>query len=150
MPVTYEEAIDQIFGIFRAAWFTNSEAIVGYVPELRWWGVEEPNEPNTSVFWARVSQQTVTEEQSTLQNGECIRYETEGLVFVQLFCPKSDAKSIEKGRKLAMLARDAYRGNSTDGNVWFRDARIKELDPEKDWFRFNVVAEYTYDEIKEA
>jgi len=150
MALTYDEAIDQIFSIFRTAWNAKSAAIVGYIPEVRWPGVEEPDTPNTDKFWVRVSQQTVKEGQSTLRNDGCTRYTTDGLLFIQLFCPKSDSKSMEKGRKLAMLARDAYRGNSTDGKVWFRDARIKELPPEKDWYRFNIIAEYEYDEAKEA
>jgi len=148
--ITYEEAIDEIFSIFKINWEANSAAVVGYTPEVRWYGVEKPKTPPMDKFWARVSQQTVTDEQSTLRNGECTRYTTDGLVFVQLFCPKSDSEGMEKGRKLAMLARDAYRGNATSGKVWFRNARIKELSSKKDMYRLNVVAEYEYDEAKEA
>ncbi len=148
--ITYQDAIDEIFAIFNTAWEAGSTAIVGYIPEVRWYGVEEPASISMGKFWVRVSQQTVEEEQSTLRNGECTRYTTDGLIFVQLFCPKSDSKSMEKGRNLATLARDAYRGNATSGKVWFRNARIKELPPETDWYRLNVVAEYEYDEAKEA
>jgi len=145
--ITYEEAIDEIFGIFNAAWLDNSAAVVGYVPEVRWPGVEEPEKPDLSKFWARVSQQTVIEGQSSLRNGDAgQRYTTDGLVFVQIFCPKSDSLGMTNGRKLAIIARNSFRGNATSGQVWFRNARINELPPEENWYRFNVVAEYEYDE----
>lgn len=145
---TYEEAIDEIFEIFKVAWDANSAAIVGYVPEIRWQGVEEPNSPDYSKFWCRVSQQTVIEQQSGFRNGECKPYTTEGLVFIQIFCPKSDSESMTKGRKLAIVGRDAFRGNSTSGKVWFKNARVNELPAEIQWIRLNVVAEYEYDEIE--
>lgn len=145
---TYEEAIDDIFGIFKAAWDANSATVVGSIPEVRWPGVEEPSKPNYENYWARVSQQTVLENQTSLRNGQNgQRYTTSGLVFVQIFCPKSESLGMTNGRKLATIARDSFRGNATSGNVWFRNARINELEPEDKWYRFNVVAEYEYDEI---
>ena len=145
--ITYEEAIDEIFGIFNAAWLAESAAVAGYIPEVRWPGVEEPEKPDLAKFWARVSQQTVIEGQSSLRNGDAgQRYTTDGLVFVQIFCPKSDSLGMTNGRKLAIIARNGFRGNATSGQVWFRNARINELPPEENWYRFNVVAEYEYDE----
>ncbi len=145
--ISYEAAIDEMFDAFNVAWLANSSAVASYVPEVRWPGVEEPEIPEASKFWARVSQQTVDEGQSTLRNGDAgQRYTTDGLIFVQIFCPKSDSESMTKGRKLAIIARNAFRGHSTSGNVWFRNARINELSPEEKFYRFNVVAEYEYDE----
>ena len=92
-----------------------------------------------SKFWARVSQQTVEEAQTTLRNGDCgQRYTSDGLLFVQLFIPRSDSKGMEKGRKLAIVARDSYRGVTTPGKVWFRNQRIKEL---RDYFTNRVLNE---------
>jgi len=144
----YNEAIDQMFSLFYAAWLAQTTAIIGYVPEVRWPGVEEPGTPDASKFWLRVSQQTVIEEQTTLadSNGKR-RYTASGLMFVQLFCPKSEAAAMENGRKLAVVARNAFRGKVTSGKVWFRKVRINELAPEESAYRFNVVAEYEYDEI---
>ena len=145
--LTYDQAIDEIFQQINEVWLADSAAIVGSTPTLYWPGVEEPNPVNLATYWGRVSQQTVIEQQATLRNGTCGQtYITEGLVFVQIFCPKSDARAMEKGRKLAILARDAYRGKSTLGKVWFRNARVKEVPPELKWYRFNVVTEYEYSE----
>ena len=148
MPATYEEAIDQLFETFKTAWDADTTAIVGYVPEIRWQGVESPNAPDTSKYWARASQQTVMESQTTLANeAGCIRYTAEGIVFIQVFCPKSDSLSMENGRKLAMVGKEGFRGKKTSGGIWFRNVRIQELPAEMKWNRLNVMAEYEYDEI---
>jgi len=147
MTTTYEEAIDEMFTAFNTAWLASSAAVASYVPDVRWPGVEEPDTPDPSAFWSRISQQTVMEEQSTLRNGDAgQRYTADGLVFVQIFCPKSDPEAMTKGRKLATIARNAFRGHTTSGKVWFRNTRINELPPEEKFYRFNVVAEYEYDE----
>lgn len=145
--IGYEEAIDEMFDAFNVAWLANSAAVAGYVPEVRWPGVEEPEKPDASVYWARVSQQTVDEGQSTLRNGDAgQRYTTDGLIFVQVFAPKSDSEAMTILRRLAIIGRNAFRGHTTSGKVWFRNARINELPPEDKYYRLNVVAEYEYDE----
>lgn len=161
MTANYEKAIDEIFSLFLLAWNANSASIVGYVPEIRWQGVRPaeglPEKPEGDKYWVRVSTQTVIEEQTSLsacvekdENGATLpasRYTASGLVFIQLFCPKSDARSMEIGRKLAMIAKKAYRGKKTESGVWFLNVRINPLDDEQLWNRFNVIAETEYDEI---
>ena len=160
MTATYEKAVDEMFAQFLNAWNAGSAAIVGYVPEIRWTGVKppegQPEKPAGDKYWARVTQETVIEEQTSLSanvaNVElgtlpASRYTASGLLVIQLFCPKSDARSMEFGRKLAMLARSAYRGKKTESGVWFLNVRIQPLDSEELWNRFNVVAETEYDEV---
>lgn len=145
--ISYEQAVDEIFKVFRDTWNAEASAIVGYLPEIRYQGVEEPSKLPIDKYWARVSQQTVSDSQSTLRNGTCgQRYRTNGLVFIQLFCPKSDSLGMTTGRKLATVVRNGYRGVKTSGGVWFSNVRINELPPEDNWYRLNVVAEYEYDE----
>lgn len=148
MATDYVTAIDEMFSLFYEAWLAQSSDVVGYVPEVRWPGVEEPQTPDFSKYWLRVSQQTVIEEQTALAGSDSKRrYTASGLIFVQLFCPKSEADAMENGRKLAVVARNSFRGKTTSGKVWFRNARINELTPEESAYRFNVVAEYEYDEV---
>lgn len=151
MTATYPQAIDAMFAMFKTAWEAGASVIVGSVPEIRWAGVEKPDKPIVDVYWCRVSQQTVLEGQTTLKTGiapsENRRYTSTGLLFVQLFCPMSDAQAYDKGRQLAVLARNAFRGNETTNGVWFRNARINELAPEENAYRFNIVVEYEYDDI---
>jgi len=151
MTVGYSEARNQMFALFKAAWDAGSAAIVGYVPEVRWQDNELADKPQSGKHWCRASTQSVIERQATLS--DCVgepgkkRYESAGLVFVQLFAPKSVANASEKAQQLAVIARNAFRGKSTAGGIWFYNVRINNLAAENLFYRFNVVAEYEYDEI---
>lgn len=151
MALEYDQARSEMFALFNDAWTANAATIVGYVPEVRWQGKELSTKPDNSKFWARVSIQSVIEQQATLSN--CViepgkkKYESAGLVFVQLFAPKSVDNSYELLQQLAKVARNAYRGKTTPGNVWFRNVRINTLAPEQLSYRLNVVSEYEFDEI---
>jgi hypothetical protein len=151
MTATYSEAIDAMFTLFNTAWKDGATAIVGNVPQIRWQGVESAGTPPMSNFWARVLVQNVTEKQTSFESGiasdEKKRYTAHGLLFVQIYCPMSHSRSMEKGRQLAELARNAFRGKQTVNGVWFRNANIIELTPQDDSYRINVVIEYEYDEI---
>jgi hypothetical protein len=68
------------------------------------------------------------------------------LLIIQVFCPRSDAQAMAKGRALAEVARDAFRGVDT-GGVWFRNVRINKLPPSEKYYIFNVISEYEYSEI---
>ncbi|MGH8711236.1 MAG: hypothetical protein ACREVA_07960 [Burkholderiales bacterium] len=145
--VTYEQAIDEMFNDFYVSWLANSASIVSYVPNVRWPNIDEGS-LDAGKFLARLSQQTVIEKQASLRGEENLqRYTTYGLIFVQIFCPRSDSTAMEKGRKLANLARNVFRGHSTQNNVWFKNARVQELEPEQKFYRLNVIAEYEYDEV---
>lgn len=151
MTATYKEAVDAMFRLFWLAWTADAATIVGIIPEVRWQGVEGKDPPDANNYWCRVSTQTVLERQATLKSGidssENRRYTTQGMLFVQLFCPMSDAQAMDKGRQLAMLARNAFRGKETDNGVWFRNARINELPPDENAYRFNIVVEFEFDDI---
>lgn len=151
MTLQYDQARDEIFAVFNTAWQANAAAQAGYIPEVRWQGVQYREIPDGSKFWCRISKDNVFEEQTSLST--CVgtpgqrRYTASGLAIVQLFCPKSNTESFAIGQKLAKVAQDAFRGRSTGNGMWFRNVRIKELDPEETCFRFNVVAEFEYDDI---
>lgn len=150
MPTTYNAAVDTMFGLFKSAWDTGAAVIVGEVPEVRWQNVPETTKPDPAKYFARVSQQPVTSRQSSLSN--CVgepqqrRYETAGVLFIQLFFPKTDDQAADRGRQLSVLARAAYRGK-TVGGIEFKNVRINELSPQESWFRANVIAEYEFDEL---
>ena len=147
----YEGARDEIFALLNVAWLAGAAAIVGYVPEIRWQGVTKETKIDESKFWARVSMQSVGGEQASLSNCAGVigqkHYTDFGLIFVQLFAPMAAQQATLKLGRLAMLARNVYRGVSTDNKVWFRNARINNLDDELQFHRLNVVAEYEYDEL---
>lgn len=146
MPTEYIEAVDQMFELFKTDWDANTTSIVGYVPEVRWPNVEEPEIPPKDLYWARVNQMTVSESQLAFCETVEKVYNPMGLIIVQLFCPKSNTESSTKGRELSMIVKKAYRGKKTAGGVWFRNVRIEEMKVEMNFYRFNIVAEYEYNE----
>lgn len=150
MP-TYAVAVNDIFKQINDAWVAGAATAVGEPVELRFVGVEKEGKIPTEKFWGRVSTQGAAEGQASMANGIIApnnrRYRADGLVYVQLFAPKSRNTAMQKLRLLSQLARDAFRGKSTANGVSFNFARIQELDPEESFYRINVVAEYQYDEI---
>lgn len=151
MTTTYAAAKDEIYGALKTRWDALTLAVVGYVPEMRWHGSELPDKPDMSKYWARASIQTVIARQSGLARNvgqaQRSRYTNSGLVFVQIFAPRSDARGVELGEALAVIARDTYRGHTVRGEVSYYRARFEELPPEELAYRFNVVAEYEFDEL---
>lgn len=145
--ISYSEARSEINGAFLDAWNAQTAAIVGYIPEVRWQGIQYRSLPDGSKFWIRVSEQAVQEAQTTFAEAGKQRFTASGLVFVQVFCPKSDSQCYEKGLKLAEIAKSAFRGKSTLGGVWFRNTTIRELPQEELYERFNVTSEFEFDEI---
>lgn len=149
--IEYNLAVDEMSALFKNAWNAGTTMIAGYVPEVRWLGNEIAVKPPSGKYWARFSTQNLTEEQATLSN--CVEapgskhYTSSGLVFIQLFAPKSVNGSFTVLRLLAILARSAFRGKTTPGKVWFRNVRINEISPENEFYRINVVAEYEFDEV---
>lgn len=161
MPASYTVAIDEIFTQARTklgngalnggtAIACPATTLIGYALDIRWQGVEVATPPDATKYWARVSIQGVTEAQVSLADQVTgpakRRYEPKGLIFVQLFAPMV-ADGMDNGRKLAMIARDAFRGQQTASGVVFRNVRINELSNDGKSYRFNVVAEYEYDDI---
>lgn len=152
MTAEFDVAVKEMETLFNTAWQTNAGSVFGYVPAIEWFGKETKDKVDRTKVWARFSTQNVIEEQATLS--ACVdepfvrRWNGSGLIFIQLFLPKTVANAVIQGRKLAKVARNAYRGKKTDGGVTFHNVRINDnLDPEEQFYRINVVAEYDYDEL---
>ena len=144
--VDFVTARDQICERFNMHWQTNAAGIVGYIPEIRFPRIVYKTPIDPSVHWGRLSLQTVNSEQVAFGCNGKKRYNEIGLVFVQLFGPISEIEAGEQQDKFAQIARAAFRGANVPGAVWFRNARINDLDPEDQMLRLNVVAEYEYNE----
>lgn len=151
MTVEYPDADAEMARVFKAAWDSGTPAVAGYIPNVEWYGLETPDKVDRSQFWARFSTQHIYDEQSTLSDYVAEpfrkRYTGSGLVFIQLFMPKTIDNAVIKGRRLAKVARNAFRGKKTPGGIWFRNARINDVPAEDLFYRLNVVTEYEFDEI---
>lgn len=152
MTAELDVAVKEMEALFNAAWQANSAAVFGYIPDIEWYGKESPSKVDRSKVWARFSTDNVFEEQATLST--CVdipfqrRYNASGLIFIQLFLPKTVANAVKNGRKLAKVAQRAFRGKKSTSGVVFYNVRINDkLEPEELFYRINVVAEYDYDEL---
>lgn len=147
---TYLDARDAMCSLFRDQWAARAPAVVGYLPDVVYPDDTVTEIKDGSKYWARISFATVTEYQATLRgaNGVSRRWTSEGLVTVQVFAPMSEALGARNLRKLAPIARDAFRGTKFALCGWFRRARVVELDPDGVFNRSNAVAMYQYDEIR--
>lgn len=125
--------------------------LFGYAIDVRWPNNEKTSNPAADKIWLRVSRQTVTNPQTAIQNNyrgqSARRYTNYGLLFVQLFSPKTNGVYPKVEILADALVKKAFRGKSTEHCITFRNARMNEVAPENDWYRLNVVTEYEYDEI---
>jgi hypothetical protein len=151
MTATLDTAVEQMQQLFKAAWDAGTSAIAGYVPDVEWYGAEGAAPVNREKIWARFSSQNVFEQQATLSTAAgtpgAKRYSSSGLVFIQLFIPKTIDNGVILGRQLAQVAKNAFRGKTTSGKVEFHNVTIKDLTPEELFYRINVVADYDFDEL---
>lgn len=149
MSLTDLQASDEINALVSTAW-DGATALVGPNNELRYKGKSERTNPPS--YWGRVSQQIVAQPTASMADENTFgsarkRYETFGLVFVQVFAAKSDANAHRKGFQLSELVRDAFRRAGQSGSVWYENARINPLTDDGSNYRWNVVAEFRYDTI---
>jgi len=115
MTTTYVDAIGQMYDKFLSEWNAASSAIAGYIPEVRFSGVDLPNVPDASKVWVRLSTQTVESPQSSLRGPDSKRFRTTGLITIQLFIPQSMSQADQVGKKLSDFGVKIFRGQFTIG-----------------------------------
>lgn len=132
MATTYSAAVDEVFGMVNGVLTGAAATLLGYTPDIRWPGVPKEAVPDKTKLWARVSLQIVTDTQTALANANGQRmFTANGLLFVQLFCPRNQPESIDNGRSIATDLQTVFRTNGISGEVWFTQAKFVEL-PETD------------------
>jgi hypothetical protein len=148
MTTTYEGALNEVFSAFNSGISANSVAILGYVPYIEWPGSNTTTPPDASKFWLRISSKGADSGQGTLSenvvtNGSR-RFETVGLIFVQIMAPKRD-DALAMCIRLGMTIQNIFRNRTL--NVILRNAKLKEMPYENGCLRMNVTAEFEFDEI---
>lgn len=152
MSVTDRQASDEINAMLLTAWNAGALAAIenDTLGELEWKGKVKVQK--SGGFWARVSQQIVSQPQKSLADETTFgankkRYETIGVVTVQVFAPIEVRNGYRKGDGLASLIRDAFREVGQGGEVWYRNSRKVALVDDGKEHRWNVIAEFSYDTI---
>lgn len=154
-------ARDSMFGAFKVAWDAGALTAVGNDANfplstviqggaIAWWMYEPPALPPPSNYWGRVSLQSVVEGNASIgsaQGGGQQKYLSAGLIFIQCFGPMADPKIGDRLFKLALVARNAFRGVATNDNVVFRNARINPVGSDGTFQRMNAVAEFEFYDV---
>jgi hypothetical protein len=139
MSLTYQQARDEIFEVFKQAWDTT-----GY--EVHYEDVRKQRSKDEEP-WAVVTLKHAAGFQSTLSGSVGNKTFTRlGFVTIQIFTP--NGKGLQEAYDLAKVVSDAFEGVSTSGGVWFRNVRLNEIGRDGEFFQLNVVVEFRYDEIK--
>lgn len=143
--VTYQEAVDEMFGLVKTTLDAEALVILGHAPDVRWQGVEESDPPALDTTWVHVYQSTVNTRQAGLNNAVSRRYTTVGVLLVDIFVPRSLGQAMEHGRELTEGLRRAFEGTRT-GGVWYRNVTATEGGQTDSFSVFRMTADYEYAE----
>lgn len=152
MTLRPQQARKQMLAHVDTCWQAGAGAIVGYIPAIRWQGVEEGALPGADKFWMRASTQGVDNRQRGHMMPEVgiskPVHDNIGLIILQIFAPMKSPGAYAKGELLSELGQGMFMASDIGGSIWFRNPRIRELDHDSSWFRWNVIADYQFSQVK--
>ena len=136
-------ARDEIYTLLQDEW--DGDVVSSPLP-LVYWDVSQ-DIPETASPWARATLQHFTGGQASLAGdvGQ-VKFQRDGTLTVQIFTPAGEGLSTADA--LVMIVMRAFEGRATPSGVWFRSVRINEVGINGSWFQTNVLADFTYDEVK--
>lgn len=144
----FSSARDEVLEMFRAAWEQQTPVVnKGVAVRVEWNGVDAQNPPPGDKPYATIVVRHTDGDQRSLGTVGNRRFGNLGLITVQCFAPLSEGGGLLLAENLSMIARDVYRGRSTETGIWFRRVTIREIGPSDSWYQFNMVAEFQYDEV---
>lgn len=144
--VKISDAVTDMLELFQAVWIDDHLSPLPFeVPGMEFDTADfTPND-----VWARWRCDHEIQGQASLAGGDGKRkWERTGLISIELNTPPS--AGIVQAYDLAETVAKAYQGQRTAGDAWFRNVRIVESSPQDNsgvWFKINVFAEFTYEQI---
>ena len=131
-----EQARDDMYGVFQAAWDTAYPVA---------WGDLPATPPSTETPWAAVKLLHTGGGQSSLA-GETgtRRFNRRGIIRISVQVPSGGGQT--KAYQLAQQVANAYEDAKLD--VWFRNIRIKEVGVRGAFEQIDVLADFSYDEVR--
>ena len=135
-----EEACDVMNGIVHVAWANG-----GYDDANMRWTDVAGDVPTTEVIWCRVTIKHTDGGQTSFGDAtsRARRFSNTGTLWVQCFTPVG--AGLVLARRAAQLVVTAIR-DSKNEDVWFRNARMKEVGTSGAFEQINVLADFTYDQ----
>lgn len=143
MSATMEQAVDEMYALVNGAWVA-----AGYPYEhVDWPGVAN-YVPPTDAPWMRVKAIHADGGQASLAGGlgKRQKWSRVGTLWVNIFTINGSGLSL--GYQLAKIVVDSLEGKSTDRCVWFRRVRTNEIGTSGIYQQINVLADFSYEEIK--
>lgn len=139
MSLTYTEAADDIFAMFKTAWDTT-----GY--PVHYDNVDKDRQ-STDNPWAIALIRHGSGFQATLSGAAgASTFRRRGRLFVEIYT--AIGKGFTDFYNLAKVVSDAYEGSASPGGVWFKNTTIVENGQDGKFNRGTVTVEFEYDEIK--
>ena len=136
--------------LFKEVWDADAPGITldGSLPTVVYEAVGRVASPADDVPWARVTVRHTGGSQTSLAgDGPRRKFDRFGIITVSVFHPVALARGLSVGYKLVSLARSAFEGKTTPGQIWFRDARIVEVGLSGSTYQWNASAEFRYEEL---
>lgn len=135
---------DALYGFGRDRYNEAVQAL-GLTGEVRYGGRVYKVPVAADTYWSRVTTRVVAEVQETLRNGTR-RFRSDGLVFVQVFCPITDSRALACSDPIAEYVRNAFRTYQGEDleftNPWINDNIPPS--PDQEWLQVNVTSNYAY------
>jgi len=145
--LTPTEAKDEAYGLVTSL-FTDWLTANDQVCEIRYQGKIYKDEPQGT--YVRLSMQQVLSPQRGflhIEDGsDSAVFETAGLFFCLVHVPMAMEDGFRNGDLIATALRNTMRSTDTGSGMWFRNARFNELPSDGQFYKWNVIAEYEFDE----
>lgn len=136
--MTFDEARDEILGVFLAVWKPLGYPVV--------WTDVPADVPSTATVWARVTVRHATGRQASLAGEDgARRWNRTGTLYVQVFAPVGDGSA--SAYAAAQVVANAYQAARGLG-VWFRNTRINEVGASGAFEQINVLTDFSYDDVR--
>lgn len=133
-------ARDEIYAVLKTAW----DAQTPPVPPMIY--PDTIGEPPATGAWARATIRHAFDEQASFAELGSRRYTSSGILIVQIFAQV--ALGYATLDPLIDVVKNAFRGATTPGGIWFRNARVVEVGRDGPWEQVNVLADFEYDQIQ--
>ena len=144
-----ENARDSMATMLMNAWAAQDWAGLGFTgaPDIEWQGrgvsdaltIEKPY-----IVWRAEHAEAP---QAAFSDSAEKAYENNGMIIIQCKGPLLPGNGFEVAQRMAIIARNAYRGKQTPECIWFRNARISEVGADGGWYLFNTYIEFQYNEV---
>ncbi len=145
MTVTLAQARDAVITVVDVAWKAApaSAALTMLYDNVVGDRPGESASTTQNEAWARTTVRTIGSDRTTQGTR---RYQTDGLVTVQIFTPSGDGHTL--GDALTKIVVDALRAHTSSADsIWFFGVTPIEIGQDGPWFNVNVDASFRYQEV---